>query len=771
MRKIFLLLLIICFLSGLKTEVLASEIAPITGQTTDNLNPVFLPVLNLDWKWYLSSGYDLTGGNQDNSEKSNLAMENGKWVLINLSNVKGFITRIWFAHPISANRLEEAKPPVLEIYKDNSNQPVTVDIDSLAKSNPLSVTIFDADRSSGGVISYLPISFNGKLKVLSSAPPAYWQINYQLTPASETDGDAKVFDSLWTPGNMGQGADYLSAKGLTYQHVQESRKDNINIESQRSSAIFSQTGAGIVTKILFPAGILQNEIDSLWLKVTYPDNNQASVNLPLNLVFTRKEADFTPDLPPTDQIDAYTISPTGKEIVIKGNTAWIREPYLENYAKIGIPPQWWRVSLATLFSGTGPMPPTDRIDVYSFDQNGGEHVIKADTYWYRQDPYHAWYSDSLTNAWPGSSSNGFALPHTNIEADTFSPTGAETVISAGRYWFRQSLNSPWWSDTLQNAWGLNLNRVDGYASSPMGEHVISGPTAYFRSSSANSNWSQITIESAWNSPKFYRGSLFFGYDKTNDAYYLTWPIPYWNGVNISLENRGPQPVSVTSEVYWSTDTYDQAKTGYLNISYAAGQEATDNPIFTLANITGKGKFTGVILRTRGDNDPNYNRTFLEGDDEVTVDGQMQGHGTGVEDFFNSGWYFLEGPYYLPTHGAIKSPPSRWATQIPGNSNQQGIVNKSSDSTTIAYRHLLNDAINFSRSIRITFEFSGIPLERLRQGKKTFFDGVGISYLLNPPPQPGDLNGDGQVNIADLQALLSSFTNIFNYNLVVANFGK
>ncbi len=37
--------------------------------------------------------------------------------------------------------------------------------------------------------------------------------------------------------------------------------------------------------------------------------------------------------------------------------------------------------------------------------------------------------------------------------------------------------------------------------------------------------------------------------------------------------------------------------------------------------------------------------------------------------------------------------------------------------------------------------------------------------------PGDLNGDGQVNIADLQALLSIFSDIFRYNLIIANYGK
>ncbi len=45
----------------------------------------------------------------------------------------------------------------------------------------------------------------------------------------------------------------------------------------------------------------------------------------------------------------------------------------------------------------------------------------------------------------------------------------------------------------------------------------------------------------------------------------------------------------------------------------------------------------------------------------------------------------------------------------------------------------------------------------------------VTLTINPIP--GDLNGDGQVNIADLRALLGNFSGIFNYNLVVANFGK
>lgn len=42
---------------------------------------------------------------------------------------------------------------------------------------------------------------------------------------------------------------------------------------------------------------------------------------------------------------------------------------------------------------------------------------------------------------------------------------------------------------------------------------------------------------------------------------------------------------------------------------------------------------------------------------------------------------------------------------------------------------------------------------------------------SPPHKPGDLNGDGRVDILDLRQLLAGFSSIFDYNLVVGNFGK
>ncbi len=66
---------------------------------------------------------------------------------------------------------------------------------------------------------------------------------------------------------------------------------------------------------------------------------------------------------------------------------------------------------------------------------------------------------------------------------------------------------------------------------------------------------------------------------------------------------------------------------------------------------GRGHFAGVLLVTEGKAKLPY---WLEGDDRFVVDGHLAIHGTGTEDYFNCGWYALEGrldrPGTYPVHG-------------------------------------------------------------------------------------------------------------------------
>jgi hypothetical protein len=79
--------------------------------------------------------------------------------------------------------------------------------------------------------------------------------------------------------------------------------------------------------------------------------------------------------------------------------------------------------------------------------------------------------------------------------------------------------------------------------------------------------------------------------------------------------------------------------------------------------------------------------FFEGDDSTVVDGVLNMHGTGSEDYFNGGWYAMmdrwDGPFSLPLSGALdySLPLSR----------------------TGGYRLFLTDKIPFSKSIHHSIE--------------------------------------------------------------------
>ena len=82
---------------------------------------------------------------------------------------------------------------------------------------------------------------------------------------------------------------------------------------------------------------------------------------------------------------------------------------------------------------------------------------------------------------------------------------------------------------------------------------------------------------------------------------------------------------------------------------------------------------------------NGSLVYLEGDEMIYVDGETypSTYGTGLEDYFNSGWYFKNGVFSAPYHGLVML------------DRETGRVS--------AYRHHIRDAIPFNDSIRVTLE--------------------------------------------------------------------
>ncbi len=96
-------------------------------------------------------------------------------------------------------------------------------------------------------------------------------------------------------------------------------------------------------------------------------------------------------------------------------------------------------------------------------------------------------------------------------------------------------------------------------------------------------------------------------------------------------------------------------------------------------------------------------------------------GTGLEDFYNSGWFFLHGPYHLPSHGVPRTMPNflllpplppysfGWPPNLTypfkylGESNPRAGPGYAGTDTRM-YRFFLNDAIRLERWLHLGVEF-------------------------------------------------------------------
>jgi hypothetical protein len=147
--------------------------------------------------------------------------------------------------------------------------------------------------------------------------------------------------------------------------------------------------------------------------------------------------------------------------------------------------------------------------------------------------------------------------------------------------------------------------------------------------------------------------------------------------------------------------------------------------FTWLDTQGRGHVVGVTLQAQGP-DPGIT-PFFEGDDQVTLDGEMSIHGTGSEDAFNGGWYDVPGRWE-----------ARTSFPLSGCLDYQRPRARSG-----AYRLFLSDAYAFNKSIHLAIEHApeknSIPT-----------DYVGMTYLYaeRHPDMAGDLAPVAQRAVKD-----------------------
>lgn len=170
--------------------------------------------------------------------------------------------------------------------------------------------------------------------------------------------------------------------------------------------------------------------------------------------------------------------------------------------------------------------------------------------------------------------------------------------------------------------------------------------------------------------------------------YSYFPMPFFAAAEVALIDAalpGTAPASVDFALSWrgSPPPADSGLFGAERRLSARTEVGRDIPLLALA---GRGKWVGLFaeLGSVGGS----SREYLEGDERVYLDGAPDPahYGTGIEDFFNGGFYFDRGPFRQPLHG---SPYHE--------------VTPAGEDVTAMFRSMLTDAVPFASSIAAGLE--------------------------------------------------------------------
>jgi len=177
---------------------------------------------------------------------------------------------------------------------------------------------------------------------------------------------------------------------------------------------------------------------------------------------------------------------------------------------------------------------------------------------------------------------------------------------------------------------------------------------------------------------------------SSGGFYCYFPMPFSKGARVEVENQSEKKINAFyyNITYHRFDALENdAETGRFHARWRH-EKTLPGSNYTLLEAAGKGHYVGCNLNMQGLKPLSF--WFLEGDEMIYVDGEQHPpaiHGTGTEDYFNSGWYFRNGVFGGPYHGLTIKDPLR--------------------SRISAYRFHIEDPIPFNKSIRVTMEHGGV----------------------------------------------------------------
>lgn len=208
-------------------------------------------------------------------------------------------------------------------------------------------------------------------------------------------------------------------------------------------------------------------------------------------------------------------------------------------------------------------------------------------------------------------------------------------------------------------------------------------------------------------------SKYFG--MSSGGFYCKFPMPFREGFRIEVENLDKiiDTDVFCNVIYQLQDVPEDA--AYFHAQFHSGQNPGPEPT-NILEAKGRGHYVGCVLSMQGEK-KGY-MSYLEAPEYVYIDDDWTTPrivGTGLEDYFLGGWYFREGEFAGPLHGAPSKDPL--------------------NASIVMYRAHEADAIHFRRRIKFDFVNPWAP-ERLQPFT---YSSVAFFYLDSPdgqnPPLP------------------------------------
>lgn len=223
---------------------------------------------------------------------------------------------------------------------------------------------------------------------------------------------------------------------------------------------------------------------------------------------------------------------------------------------------------------------------------------------------------------------------------------------------------------------------------------------------------------------------------SSGGFYSYFPMPFEKGIRIEAENlHNSIPADIFLNANYQVLDHLESHTGRFHCQFQCGENPGSEPMDILC-VDGTGHYVGCAISMQGQ-EYNY-LAYLEAPEYICIDQDDIDHpqivGTGLEDYFNGGWYFRDNEFCGPYHG------------VPLKDTLRSMISM--------YRFHEQDAIVFQNHLRVCFRnpWEKDRLKPFRYSSTAYYYLDQASPLPKPVPDKGSLLNVYRIRDTDHQSI-------------------